>query len=227
MGWIALGITLVIGLLAVMIWRRSLQTSHDATLKSMRALHERALTESRQEHELALGELEKRLERLGREQELRGARAHLPLAKSLLSGIDDLERAIEIATKEAGPQADLTRGLAMVRDSLYRGLAEHDISPISPPASHDFDPEVHEAISVTELAELPDKSIHSVLRTGWQHSTQVLRPAMVQINRHAPSEAQHAAPEDAPAVQFEFSSQAEEEEEEQVEQAEVVHEQPR
>lgn len=181
MGWILAGLVFLVAAIALSQQR----ASHSKTVQSLREINARKLEEQQTEASHKIEELEKRLGRLKREQETTAARAHLPLAKELLSGLDDLERAIELARQkeEGAEQQDLTKGLEMVSTSFHKALAKHGITPISPEKSSEFDPAIHEAITVTEDAEQPHNSVHQLLRTGWQHETQLLRPAMVQISQ--------------------------------------------
>ena len=195
MGWI-LAVIVILGA-AIALWQQ--RSGHEKTVRSLRDLQAKKIEEQQREHDARIEELEKRLARLTREQETNAARAHLPLAKELLSGMDDLERAISNARSRAGEEAedapaaspnegaeqhqDLIKGLEMVNASLQKALARHGITPIAPEPSATFDPAVHEAIAVTEDANLPHNSVHQLMRTGWQHETQLLRPAMVQISQ--------------------------------------------
>jgi molecular chaperone GrpE len=220
MGWIFAGLVFLVAAIALFQQR----SSHTKTVQSLRDINARKLEEQQTEASHKIEELEKRLARLTREQETTSARAHLPLAKELLSGLDDLERAIDLARQkeEDAAQKELTKGLEMVSASFHKALARHGITPISPEKSTEFDPAIHEAITVTEDAELPHNSVHQLLRTGWQHETQLLRPAMVQISQQPVHEDsfEKTMPEipssKSQEIAFSFDSLREEEEEEEV-----------
>lgn len=182
-------ITIVIllnaAILAVVLWTSYQRRREDTELiESLRARHKRDRAAAEEAREELLSEWQKRLARLERERDKLTARAHLPLAKDLFAGLDDLERALAIAREHEGEDAELTRGLDMVTRSLHAALADHDITPIRPADGDAFDPQIHEAVSIEEREDAPaTTAVDTLYRTGWRHETGVLRPAMVQVVR--------------------------------------------
>ena len=167
--------------------RAAERTKHDAKLDAMKQEQER--TGDRQKRELSQIK----------------ERAHLPLAQDLFEGLDTLDMALQNAHDHPNlSREDLLSGISMARASLHKALARHDITPIAPDASQTpFDPRYHEAISVLEDRDLPPDTVASVLRKGWNHTSKVLRPAMVQTSK-LPAVAA-APPEDEP-VELDFAS---------------------
>jgi len=98
------------------------------------------------------------------------------VAAAWLPVVDSLERALE----HAGADADaLIEGVRTVRDQAVALLAalgypRHDETGVP------FDPQIHEAVSVVPDDETPG-TVMQVLRPGYGHGTQQLRPAAVVV----------------------------------------------
>ena len=58
-----------------------------------------------------------------------------------------------------------------------------------------FDPESHEAISVQESDEVPDRSVLDVARSGYRRGERVLRPAQVVVSRNGESSRRERKPD--------------------------------
>lgn len=208
LGWIFFATTLALAIIYAVTQR----SANKRELDDLKALQRQRLGEADERLAHANEEHQKHLARIKRELERAKQRAHLPLAKDLLPGIDALEQAILSAKKTPGA-SDIVDGLEMVQNELTRGLARHDITPISPSRGEDaFDPSIHEAVAVIVDEELPNHSVHTLLRAGWQHSTGVMRPAMVQtakssrpaIEPERPSDPEEEGEDD---VAFDFDEQ--------------------
>jgi molecular chaperone GrpE len=57
-----------------------------------------------------------------------------------------------------------------------------------------FDPELHEAISVQESDEVPDRTVLDVARSGYRHGERVMRPAQVVVSRGGGSSGREQEP---------------------------------
>ncbi len=98
--------------------------------------------------------------------------------KSLLPIIDDLER---LLSTEASEQS-LRQGVEMVYKNLMATLQAHGLEAFSDKGS-DFDPNVHEAVSVEETEENLDGKIVDTWLKGYRHKGRLLRPAKVKVGR--------------------------------------------
>lgn len=215
-GWIAFLVTFFIALF-VLLQQRS---QAEAERRRLQDAHRRAVEAASEEREELEREHSARIKRLERAEQTARSRAHLPLVKDLLHGLDDLERAIQIAREQHGDEAELTRGLELVERELRDALARHDVTPVDASPGALFDPNVHEAVAVAEREDAPNNTVDQPLRTGWRHSTTVLRPAMVQIVKSdLPAPSPDPGPEQAgdEEVAFDFEEGAASEGEEQQE----------
>lgn len=219
LGWILFATTLALAIIYAITQR----SANERELDDLDALHKQRMAEADDRLAEANEEHQKHLARIKRELERARQRAHLPLAKDLLPGIDALEQAILSAQKTSAAN-DIVAGLEMVHSELTRGLARHDITPITPKRGEDaFDPSIHEAVAVCEDEELPNNSVHTLLRSGWQHSTGVMRPAMVQTAKSSrPPITDGEEPRED--VAFDFDEEAPEREAEEAEIARAVEE---
>jgi molecular chaperone GrpE len=104
------------------------------------------------------------------EERARVAAAWLPI-------VDNLERALEHADADSGT---VIEGIRAVRDQAVAllgslGFPRHDETDVP------FDPQLHEAVSVTADGDVPAGTVLQVLRPGYGEGTQQLRPAAVVV----------------------------------------------
>lgn len=115
------------------------------------------------------------------EREMKKARlfANERIIKKLLPVMDSLLRGLEAAS--AGSTE--AQGMQLTLDLLEKTLQEFAVEVINPSAGEAFDPELHEAMSVQQDAQLADNSVVKVLQRGYRLQDRVLRAAMVIVNR--------------------------------------------
>jgi molecular chaperone GrpE len=114
--------------------------------------------------------------RTARENDALTARAGERLVKQLLPVLDDLERALEAASRHE--EAQLEEGVELVHRELTQILEREGLVEIE--TNGHFDPHSHEAL----LAQPSDKeegSIVEVLQKGYKLGDRVLRPARVVV----------------------------------------------
>ena len=125
------------------------------------------------------------------QQELDEARTFqaLPLARDLLPGLDNLQRAIQAAgSNEAA--ADLVEGVRMVVEQIIGVLARHGVEPIAA-MGETFDPAVHEAIQQVQSDRHEPMTVIEEVEQGFRLGDRVVRPAKV-IVAMAPAESGQA-----------------------------------
>ena len=97
--------------------------------------------------------------------------AKFATVSKVLPLLDDLDRAIA-SYAELKPLAK----------SLEKTLGELELKKIASEAGVEFDPEVHDAVMVEGEGE--KEVIKETLRPGYYYESEVLRPAMVKVERH-------------------------------------------
>ncbi len=105
--------------------------------------------------------------------------ADLRLLGDLLPVIDNMQRAIDAATKSADA-GGLLEGFKLVKQQLENVLSQHNCTQIK--ALHEpFDPHLHEAILQQPSAEYPPNTVILVAREGYLLHDRVIRPAQVIV----------------------------------------------
>lgn len=100
------------------------------------------------------------------------------LMVDLLAIYDDFERAREAVAKGG---AD-TAGLDSVLRNMDSLLSKYGVSPIDS-LGQIFDPNLHEAVSVTEDPDLDESTVTREIRKGYISQVGVIRPALVEISK--------------------------------------------
>jgi molecular chaperone GrpE len=128
-------------------------------------------------------ELENYRKRMRRELEDERRYAIVPLAKDLLTVVDNLERAIDAAQQAEGGQG-LLEGVQMVSSQLEGVLAQHHCQRIAA-VGEPFDPNQHQAIA-QEPSDLPAGTVTRAVQSGYKLYDRVIRPAQVFVSSGAP-----------------------------------------
>ena len=120
----------------------------------------------------------KRLQR-DAEQQLRYA--NMPLVRDILDVIDNLKRATEAASSEAGNANALLSGVQMVTQQLENTLAKFACKPIES-VGQPFDPNFHEAIAQMPSEEVPAGHVVQEVAVGYLLHDRVIRPSQVIVS---------------------------------------------
>lgn len=126
----------------------------------------------------ALADLDNYRKRTAREVDRRVEEAREALLRDWLEALDSVERALRMGA----PEASLQQGLRGVLEQMEATLARHGVTRIGA-AGEPFDPERHEAVAVRESADVPDRTVLEVVRSGFALGDRVLRPAQVVVAR--------------------------------------------
>jgi molecular chaperone GrpE len=125
----------------------------------------------------ALADLDNYRKRSAKELDRRVLESRESMLRDWLEGLDSLDRALQME-----PEGPAAPGLRAVLEQLESILARYGVSRIGE-VGEQFDPERHEAVSVREDAEAPDRTITDVARSGYALGDRVLRPAQVVVSR--------------------------------------------
>jgi molecular chaperone GrpE len=121
----------------------------------------------------ALADLDNFRKRSVKETERRVTEARDGVLRDWLDAVDSVERALETSEDE---------GLRALHDQLRGILDRHRVVRVGK-RGDPFDPEVHDAVAVTETDEAPDGTVVEVARPGYRSGDRVLRPAHVVVAR--------------------------------------------
>jgi molecular chaperone GrpE len=125
----------------------------------------------------ALADLDNYRKRSARELERRVAEAKEAMLRDWLDVVDSVERAMRIESE--GPCYD---GLRAVLDQIDAVLAREGALRVGAPGDQ-FDPERHDAIAIQPSADVPDRTVLAVERSGYALGDRVVRPAQVVVAR--------------------------------------------
>jgi molecular chaperone GrpE len=98
--------------------------------------------------------------------------------KEMLPVVDNLERAIDHATSQAGSNP-IVEGVQLVLRQFVTAFERLDVTPINADGQP-FDPNLHEAISQQESDAAPG-TVVQVLQRGYKSGERLLRPALVVV----------------------------------------------
>ena len=107
--------------------------------------------------------------------------ANFSLIQKLLPILDNFEMALAAAQNAEGDKlAALQSGVVMIQQQLKAELAETGLEEIDA-AGKPFDPNLHEAISEQESAEVAEGDVLQQLRKGYKLKDRLVRPATVIV----------------------------------------------
>ena len=132
----------------------------------------------------ARADLDNYRKRAGQEVERRVAEQADRLLLEWIEAVDSVDRALGMQPSD---------GLRSVLDQMEAILARQDVERVGT-AGDRFDPALHEAISVRESDEVPDRTVLDVARSGYRRGDRVLRPAQVVVSRSGEGSRQEQEP---------------------------------
>ncbi len=103
-------------------------------------------------------------------------------ANELLSVVDNLERALSLVDANNEGLKAMAEGLELTLRGFLTSLAKFGVEVVDP-VGQPFNPELHQAMSMVEHAELPANSVLLVMQKGYTLNGRLLRPAMVAVTR--------------------------------------------
>lgn len=103
-------------------------------------------------------------------------------AGELLPVADNLERALMLADKENEALKPMIEGVEITLKSFISTIEKFDLKVIDPQGEA-FNPELHQAMSMQESAEIAPNMVMAVMQKGYEINGRLLRPAMVMVSR--------------------------------------------
>jgi len=101
------------------------------------------------------------------------------LIQDLLPVLDDFERMLSSPSQDDGK---LSEGARLIYEKLLGILKKEGLEPFSAQGK-DFDPSLHEAVSVTESPPELDGKVIEEWQRGYLFKGELLRPARVKVGR--------------------------------------------
>ena len=125
--------------------------------------------------------------RIERERESDVEIAQAAIVRSLLSIIDDFDRAVSVAPSAA--DGSFAEGVMLIHRKLQQWLDAHNIQRVDK-VGEVFDPARHEAVAYEERPGFAEGQVASIMSAGYVMGNRVLRPAQVTVARGGQSGAQ-------------------------------------
>jgi len=119
--------------------------------------------------------------RLNRSADERAEASRAKFIESLLPVMDDLDRAVDAATKDA-PREAIHQGIRTIANSFQNALTSAGVEPIAS-VGEPFNPEWHEAVDTEETDPEMDGIVVSEYSRGFRIGDRLLRPARVKVGR--------------------------------------------
>jgi molecular chaperone GrpE len=155
------------------------QTAHASELEALRA-QLTATENDLHNHKLQLAEYVNARKRLLRDMETERKYALEPLARELLTVLDNLDRAL-LAAKASGDVGPLAIGVAATADQFLNTLVRFGVKRIECGRGVAFDPNLHEAVLQQPNTDVEPGQVIQVLQQGFMLHDRVLRPASVIV----------------------------------------------
>jgi molecular chaperone GrpE len=109
--------------------------------------------------------------------------ANESLIQKLIPVVDNFEMALSVAQPDSEKNLpSLQAGIAMIQQQLKAVLAEAGVEEVDA-TGKPFDPNMHEAVSEQESAEVAEGHVLQQLRKGYKLRERLLRPATVVVAR--------------------------------------------
>ncbi len=104
-------------------------------------------------------------------------------ASDLLPVVDNLERALESASGDEEAVKPIAEGVDLTLKSFLGALAKYNIEVVDP-AGEPFDPNLHQAMSMVDNAEVEPNTVVAVMQKGYTLNGRLMRPAMVMVSKN-------------------------------------------
>ncbi len=104
-------------------------------------------------------------------------------ANEMLTVVDNLERGLAAAPEEEATKA-IREGMEMTLSGLISSLERFKVEQVNP-EGEPFNPELHQAMTMVENAELAPNTVMAVMQKGYTLNGRLLRPAMVMVSKGA------------------------------------------
>ena len=130
------------------------------------------------------------LENVRRRVERDSAQAQKYALERILGDLIGVNDSLELALKAVANEDEETRkhlaGVELTQKQLWQALERHGVTQLDP-QGQPFNPELHEAVSMLESAELAPNHVLSVMQKGYKLHDRLLRPAMVVVSKAVPT----------------------------------------
>lgn len=100
----------------------------------------------------------------------------------LLPVVDNLERALDATSGDSEIVKPIAEGVQLTLKSFQDALKKFHIEAVDP-AGEPFDPQLHQAMSMVENADVEPNTVIAVMQKGYTLHGRLVRPAMVMVSK--------------------------------------------
>jgi molecular chaperone GrpE len=134
----------------------------------------------------ATAELENVRRRVERESATLQKYALERILGELITVNDSLELGLRAVAAENEETRTHLEGLQLTHKQFWATLERHGVTVVDP-QGQPFNPELHEAVSTQESAEIGPNHVIAVMQKGYKLHDRLLRPAMVVVSKAVPT----------------------------------------
>ncbi len=157
-----------------------LEEAEELTSRSETEILQEELDQLRDRHLRLAADFENYRKRVSADLTTGWVRAQAELAKSLLEGLDDLQRVSQFTTEDATLET-LIEGVDLVERKFVKALTDAGLKAVDP-TGEAFDPNSMEAMMRVPVEEEgQDETVHQVFQKGYLFKDQLVRPARVSV----------------------------------------------
>ncbi len=103
-------------------------------------------------------------------------------SKELLPVVDNLERTLAVTAGHDESVKPIIEGVELTLKSFTDALRKFNIEPVDP-EGEPFDPQLHQAMSMVENADVEPNTVIAVMQKGYTLNSRLVRPAMVMVSK--------------------------------------------
>ena len=155
-----------------------------AAVKALLAAAEQTAAERQDQALRATAEMENVRRRVERDAVNLRKYALENILGELIAISDSLEMGLKAVASESAETRAHLDGLQLTHKQFWAVLERYGVTVIDP-AGQPFNPELHQAVSMQESAELPPNHVMTVMQKGYWLHERLLRPAMVVVAKAA------------------------------------------
>jgi molecular chaperone GrpE len=138
------------------------------------------------DYKALIADFENARKRLTQDADRQRKYAAEPLVRDLLTGLDNLDRAVLAAT-QAGETGALVQGVTATITLFQDALKRHGVKRVDVGPGSAFDPNVHEAVMQQPTNDYDPGAVVQVVLPGYLLHDRVLRPASVVVASEPPA----------------------------------------
>ncbi|MEQ9465224.1 MAG: nucleotide exchange factor GrpE [Haliea sp.] len=103
-------------------------------------------------------------------------------SRELLPVVDNLERTLAVTAGHDETVKPIIEGVELTLKSFTDALRKFNIEPVDP-EGEPFDPQLHQAMSMVENADVEPNTVIAVMQKGYTLNSRLVRPAMVMVSK--------------------------------------------